>query len=652
VAVEQPGARPDAARRLHADPAASDKLGRQQSHHPTLCDLGRQRGAPSEPDELEFIDQVKTLSQGSITIEPIWDAGSGTSDGFEKGVIQLVRKGKFDLGLASSRTWNTQNITSFQVLQAPFLITNDALSEAVATSDVVTRMLDSLSTAGMVGLTLWPEGLRHPFSVVPDKPLLSPQDFVGAQIRTGPSDVAYQLMKALGARPMFEDGGYQGADSGLLQAATLNGQPVATGNVTFYPKYQVLFANAAAFDRLSAEQRTILRQAAAAAQKKAIAGHPREVAAATAWCAAGHTIVLASDAQVAAFEQAAQPIFDQLAKDPSNAAFIAAIRDLKAHTAPAPGATACAPTATAKPASAPTANAPMTSTTSVNLPRIVFVSHPDGNTTNGDSNAEIYSMNADGSGQTRLTNNHYWDNQPTVSSDGKRIAFVASPVAPDDGAQIYTMNVDGSDVIRLTNNAGTDDLPIFSPDGKQIVFFSDRDGNVEIYVMNADGSGQTNLTHNPALDEYPSWSPDGKQIIFDSTRDGGAGNREIRDSNGEIYVMNADGSGQTRLTHDGGHDGRALWSPDGKKIVFETNRDGDDELYMMNADGTGQTHLTNNPNRDIMPAWSLDGKQIAFTSTRDDGDYELYVMNADGSHPTRLTHNPGDDIWAAWLPAK
>lgn len=594
-----------------------------------------------DPYVNEFVAQAHALSQGQITIEPTWDGGSGTPDGYEKGVIQLVKQGKFDLGLASARTWDTQGILNFQVLQAPFLITNDALAEAVATSEIAARLLGSLSPAGVVGLTLWPEDLRHPFSVVPDKPLLAPQDFVGAQIRTPLSDVSYQLMKTLGARATSEDSGYQGAESGLRQGGTLNGKPIATGNVTFFPKYQVLFANAAAFTQLSEAQRTVLRQAAAAAQSKAIAEHPREVDAATAWCADGNTIVLASAEQVAAFEQAAQPIFDQLAQDPLNAELITAIRDLKAHTVASPGATACGTPVAAQPASAPAASAPLTSTASVNLPRIVFSSQRDRNT-------ELYLMYADGSGQTRLTNNLFWDSEPTASRDGKRIAFVSDR---DGNDEIYTMNVDGSDVLRLTNDPAKDGMPAFSPDGTQIVFFSERDGNVEIYRMNADGSDQINLSNNPAMDHYPSWSPDGQQILFNSARDGYASLNEVLDPNGEIYVMNVDGSDQIRLTDDGGNNGRPLWSPDGKKIIFDTDRGAPAEIYSMNADGSDQINLTHN---DLTlnanpPAWSLDGKQIAFPDD-DNGEVEIYVMNADGSNLTRLTHSPGDDVWAAWLP--
>ncbi len=119
-----------------------------------------------------------------------------------------------------------------------------------------------------------------------------------------------------------------------------------------------------------------------------------------------------------------------------------------------------------------------------------------------------------------------------------------------------------------------------------IVFYNGRDGNAEIYVMNADGSNQTRITNNPATDSQPVWSPDGTQIAFMSDRDG----------DWEIYVMNADGSGQTNLTNVPGRDDSPGWSPDGTQIVFHSERDGGyPEVYVMNADGSGQTRLTNRP---------------------------------------------------------
>lgn len=302
-------------------------------------------GRPSEPHVLEFIKQAQTLSNGSITIEPFWDAGSDTEAGFEAGVVEHVTAGDFELGLAGSRAWNGAGVTSLDALQAPFLIDNDALAEAVATSDIAARMLEGMSSAGMVGLALWPEDLRHPFAIPPQAPLLSPDDFAGLNIRTVPSGISYALIEALGGTPMFE-GGYEGAESGLLQGASLTGTPTATGNVVFFPKFQVLFANGEAFEGLSDEQQTVLRDAAVATQQKAIAEHPRDADAAAAWCADGGTIVMASEEQLAAFEEAARPVLEQIEQDPLNAELIAAVRDLKASTEPSPGAEACAPTAT------------------------------------------------------------------------------------------------------------------------------------------------------------------------------------------------------------------------------------------------------------------------------------------------------------------
>jgi hypothetical protein len=204
-------------------------------------------------------------------------------------------------------------------------------------------MLENVSSAGIAGLTLWPEDLRHPFSVVPGEQILSPEDFAGLSVRATPSNLTYQMLEAFGASPMMGDTDYQAAESGLRQGFSLTGTPTATGNVVFFPKFQVLFANEAAFEKLSEPQQNILREAAIATQKKAITEHPSEVDAGSAWCTDGGTVVLASEAQVAAFEAAAQPVFASLEKDPLNAELIADIRELKANTKPSQGAQACSP---------------------------------------------------------------------------------------------------------------------------------------------------------------------------------------------------------------------------------------------------------------------------------------------------------------------
>ncbi len=106
--------------------------------------------------------------------------------------------------------------------------------------------------------------------------------------------------------------------------------------------------------------------------------------------------------------------------------------------------------------------------------------------------------------------------------------------------------------------------------------------------------------------------------------------------------MNADGGGQARLTANAAWDGTPAWSPDGARIAFASDRDGDGDIYVMNADGTAQTSLIADADwgSEIEPAWSPDGSRIAFTSDRD-GDAEVFVMNADGTIKPELTENDG-----------
>lgn len=172
----------------------------------------------------------------------------------------------------------------------------------------------------------------------------------------------------------------------------------------------------------------------------------------------------------------------------------------------------------------------------------------------------------------------------------------------------------------------------------KIAFASDRDGNLEIYTMDADGGGQTRLTEDPAEDHSPAWSPDGARLAFVSTRDG----------NAEIYVMNTDGTGQTRLTNNSGGDLGPKWSPDGTQIAFFTNRDGNDEIYSMSPDGSNQVNLTNHPADDSSFAFSPNGLMIAFSSTREESQFDIYTMAASGGGATRLTTASGNDINPSW----
>jgi Tol biopolymer transport system component len=232
--------------------------------------------------------------------------------------------------------------------------------------------------------------------------------------------------------------------------------------------------------------------------------------------------------------------------------------------------------------------------------KIAFYSDQDGNT-------EIYAMNADGTGQTRLTTNSVSDFEPAWSPDGTKIVFISDRDQPGDcnysgNCDIYVMNADGSGVTRLTNTSAFESSPAWSPDGTKIAFSRapgppNPGGPHEIYVMNADGSGYAQLSPSDGLlVGSPDWSPDGTKIAYV----GGFGYGATSD----VYVINANGSGRTNLTpNTPGDEGQPAWSPDGAKIAFTSGRDGNAEIYVMNADGNGVTRLTNNPATDTGPDW-------------------------------------------------
>jgi Tol biopolymer transport system component len=260
-------------------------------------------------------------------------------------------------------------------------------------------------------------------------------------------------------------------------------------------------------------------------------------------------------------------------------------------------------------------------------PHLVFQSNRDGN-------FEIYSMHSDGSSLMRLTNVPQADVQPRWTPDGSRIVFASDR---DGNREIYIMNADGSGQQRLTDHPALDGFPHMSPDGRQIAFHSTRDpessNSPQIFVMDADGGNVRQITRHLMLSVQPRWSPDGRRIAFTSERGGW----------GQIYVMNADGSDVRALTSDGVNQ-LPEWSPDGKRIAFASfrmmdMRGTDDtvwQIYVMNADGTGQMNVSREYGISWNPAWSRTGR-IFFHSNHEGGPFQLYVMNADGSEKLGLT---------------
>jgi len=254
-------------------------------------------------------------------------------------------------------------------------------------------------------------------------------------------------------------------------------------------------------------------------------------------------------------------------------------------------------------------------------------------------NAQIYTINSDGSGKSALTNEANRVYGPAYSPDARRIAFYAH--FGDQAWSLYLMNSDGTDVRRLTSTANVLDWsPDWSPDGSQILFARSHASPVwrsEIWTINPDGSGLHQVGNLNG--QGPDWSPDGSKIVYFNYVEGG----------GDIWIANADGTNPTRLTDHPSEDWWPKFSPDGRKIAFQSKRDGNHEIYVMDSDGTNPVRLTRNSADDEDPNWSPDGTMIAFISMRD-GHYEIYIMNVDGSNQTRVTTTNGHAIDPDWKP--
>ena len=210
------------------------------------------------------------------------------------------------------------------------------------------------------------------------------------------------------------------------------------------------------------------------------------------------------------------------------------------------------------------------------------------------------------------------------SPDGTKIAFM-------EDYDIFKMNIDGSNQINLTNDDMPHLYPIWMPDGSKIVFLSARDGSFQFYTMNADGSDLQMMDSGLP----PSTSPEKINLVL-----GKDGQFYIRLDDLLYHPMEDSGSELGQFP---------MWSPDGTKIAFHSNRDGNMEIYVINADGSGFTRLTNNEADDMFPTWSPDGEEIVFHSDRD-GNYEIYMMNADGTNLGNLTNNPANDTNRSWTP--
>ena len=324
---------------------------------------GRRTGEQIE----EFARQVDDLTDGRVTIEPVWQAAGETgADDWDQKVARLVVDGDLDMGLIPARAWDTEGVTTLRALNAPFLVDSDEMTARVVQSSVAEVMLAGLDEVGVRGLALLPEGMRVVMSF--GEPLLTPDDFAGALVRVPASATTYAAFEAMGAIPddltandaAIAAGEVDGIETSFSLAVDTLPVPVrsATGNVLLWPKVNSLVVNAERFEDLPAETRTALQQAAERTRDWAVDTQPPVTEEAAAFCEAGGTVRLASPGDVAAIRAATAPVLEDLRSHDGARAIIEAIEEIAAAEAfPPPQVAPCdgaaAPDAGSGPLTAP-----------------------------------------------------------------------------------------------------------------------------------------------------------------------------------------------------------------------------------------------------------------------------------------------------------
>jgi TolB protein len=241
---------------------------------------------------------------------------------------------------------------------------------------------------------------------------------------------------------------------------------------------------------------------------------------------------------------------------------------------------------------------------------------------------EIWSMDADGANQKRLTSYNSISIMPAVAPDGGKIAFTSYA---NGNPGIFILSTETGRRLSFYNQkASLNATPDFTPDAKQILYASSASGWAQIYVANLDGSNLKRISSSRAIEVEPKVNPKtGSDIVFVSGRSGPQ----------QIFRMNFDGTGVERLTNGEGEASNPSWNPNGEIIAFAWTRGyatGNFNIFLMDVATRRFDQLTYGAGRNENPCWAPDGRHLVFMSTRS-GSPQIWSMVADGTQVHQLT---------------
>lgn len=268
---------------------------------------------------------------------------------------------------------------------------------------------------------------------------------------------------------------------------------------------------------------------------------------------------------------------------------------------------------------------------------------------------EIFLIDYDGWKESLLQITRYGSTTlfPAWSPDGQCLVYNSYFGGWLDAFIHYIYKRGGTTVFPFTDNfPGNNLTPTWNPtDPNWLAISLSFKGNPDIFLIRRDGKKVHQLTTSKAIDEAPCFSPNGREIVFTSDRIGYP----------QIYIMSSDGTNVRRLVPMPGYAcDTAQWSPvpvggpyGSYKIAFRAYPLGGvrGDIYVVNPDGTDLVNLTQNLYDNSNPSWSPDGQYVAFSSTRAGGKAEIWIMEADRSNPRRLTYLPAQNLSPAWSPA-